>query len=74
MIDAGMSVARFNMSHGTHDSHKTMIDAVKTARENRQKDFASEYLKDIHQDYVTDSTNLQDEYVRNKIRLNILPC
>ena len=35
MIDAGMSVARFNMSHGTHDSHKTMIDAVKTARENK---------------------------------------
>jgi tRNA(Ile)-lysidine synthase len=32
-----------------------------------------EYLKAIHQDYVTDSTNLQDEYVRNKIRLNILP-
>ena len=35
MIDAGMSVARFNMSHGTHESHKTMIDAVKTARENK---------------------------------------
>ena len=32
-----------------------------------------EYLKSIHQDYVTDSTNLQDQYVRNKIRLNILP-
>ena len=31
------------------------------------------YLKAIHQDYVTDSTNLQDQYVRNKIRLNILP-
>ena len=25
------------------------------------------------QDYVTDSTNLQDEYTRNKIRLNLLP-
>lgn len=31
------------------------------------------YLDAIKQDYVTDSTNLQDEYVRNKIRLNILP-
>ncbi len=31
------------------------------------------YLKALGQDYVTDSTNLQDEYVRNKIRLQILP-
>lgn len=31
------------------------------------------YLHHLHQDYVTDSTNLQDEYLRNKIRLNILP-
>ena len=32
-----------------------------------------EYLNTIHQDYVTDSTNLLDEYTRNKIRLNIIP-
>ncbi len=35
LIDAGMDVARFNMSHGTHESHKKMIDAVKTARKNK---------------------------------------
>ena len=32
-----------------------------------------DYLHGIGQDYVTDSTNLQDEYTRNKIRLNLLP-
>lgn len=32
-----------------------------------------DYLQAIGQDYVTDSTNLQDEYTRNKIRLNIIP-
>lgn len=32
-----------------------------------------DYLEYLHQSYVTDSTNLQDEYMRNKIRLNILP-
>ena len=33
----------------------------------------TEYLQEIGQYYVTDSTNLQDEYTRNKIRLNLLP-
>ncbi len=32
-----------------------------------------EYLESIGQEYVTDSTNFQDEYTRNKIRLNLLP-
>ena len=32
-----------------------------------------DYLQAINQAYVTDSTNLEDEYMRNKIRLNILP-
>lgn len=32
-----------------------------------------EYLQAMGQEYVTDSTNLQDEYMRNKIRLNVLP-
>ena len=32
-----------------------------------------DYLNGIGQDFITDSTNLQDEFIRNKIRLNILP-
>ena len=32
-----------------------------------------DYLMYKNQTYVTDSTNLQDEFMRNKIRLNILP-
>ena len=32
-----------------------------------------DYLSILKQDYVTDSTNLQDEYTRNKIRLTLLP-
>lgn len=32
-----------------------------------------QYLEKIGQPYVTDSTNLQDEYLRNKIRIHLLP-
>ncbi|NLI37080.1 MAG: tRNA lysidine(34) synthetase TilS [Bacteroidales bacterium] len=32
-----------------------------------------DYLDYCHQSYVTDSTNLQDEFTRNKIRLRLLP-
>lgn len=31
------------------------------------------YLSERHLDYVVDSTNLEDVYIRNKIRLNIIP-
>lgn len=31
------------------------------------------FLEEINQDYVTDSTNLQTDYLRNKIRLEALP-
>lgn len=32
-----------------------------------------DYLQELRQDYVTDSTNLEDAYTRNKLRLNIIP-
>ena len=32
-----------------------------------------EYLRSIGQDYVTDKTNLSEDYTRNKIRLRVLP-
>lgn len=37
------------------------------------RDEIRRYLAELKQAYVTDSTNLQDEYMRNKIRLNIFP-
>ena len=32
MVKAGLNVARFNMSHGTHESHKAHIDKIKELR------------------------------------------
>ena len=34
MLLAGMNVARFNFSHGTHESHKKMIDTFRRVRDN----------------------------------------
>lgn len=40
MILAGMNVARFNMSHGTHESHHKLISLLKEAREELNKPVA----------------------------------
>ena len=45
---------------------------VRSLLETSREDILN-YLDYLKQDYVTDSTNLQDEYMRNKIRLNLLP-
>ena len=38
------------------------------------RDEIEDYLKSVNQLYVTDSTNLKDDFIRNKIRLNIIPA
>ncbi|MBQ0022987.1 MAG: tRNA lysidine(34) synthetase TilS [Prevotellaceae bacterium] len=38
-----------------------------------QRDEVIEWLESIGQDWVTDHTNLEDEYSRNKIRLDVMP-
>eukprot|EP00527_Entomoneis_sp_CCMP2396_P007248 CAMPEP_0198143606 /NCGR_PEP_ID=MMETSP1443-20131203/8565_1 /TAXON_ID=186043 /ORGANISM="Entomoneis sp., Strain CCMP2396" /LENGTH=517 /DNA_ID=CAMNT_0043806869 /DNA_START=52 /DNA_END=1605 /DNA_ORIENTATION=- len=40
LIDAGMSVARFNFSHGDHEGHKACLDRLRQAATNKNKDVA----------------------------------
>jgi pyruvate kinase len=37
LIDAGLSVARFNFSHGDHEGHKACLDRLRTAATNKNK-------------------------------------
>ena len=37
LIDAGLSVARFNFSHGDHEGHKACLDRLRQAATNRNK-------------------------------------
>src|SRR5678815_1830344 len=41
LIDAGMSVARLNFSHGTHEDHAKMLAIVRTEAERRGKAIAA---------------------------------
>lgn len=40
---------------------------------NSTRQDVEDFLREKNQNYVTDSTNLTDEYTRNKIRLDIIP-
>ncbi len=37
LIDAGMSVARFNFSHGDHEGHKACLDRLRQAAAIKKK-------------------------------------
>ena len=37
LIDAGMSVARFNFSHGDHEGHKACLDRLRQAAKNKDQ-------------------------------------
>jgi len=40
LMDAGLSVARFNFSHGDHAGHKAALDRLRTAAANKKKHVA----------------------------------
>ena len=37
LIDEGLSVARFNFSHGDHAGHKACLDRLREAAKNKKK-------------------------------------
>jgi pyruvate kinase len=37
LIDLGLSVARFNFSHGDHEGHKACLDRLREAAANKKK-------------------------------------
>jgi pyruvate kinase len=44
LIDAGMSVARFNFSHGDHEGHKACLDRLRQAASNKKKHIGTSFI------------------------------
>lgn len=58
-------------SRSANASQRSII--VKRPLLSYTKEQILQYLKDCNQDYVTDSTNLEREVLRNRIRLDLIP-
>lgn len=43
LIDAGLAVARFNFSHGDHETHKRTLDRLRKAAEKKGKHIGTYY-------------------------------
>ena len=43
LIDAGMNVARFNFSHGDHKGHGGVLERVRTAAKNKQRNIGETF-------------------------------
>lgn len=63
-IDIGMSAARLNFSHGTHETHKEKIDLIKKVRE--EKNSSTAIILDIKgpkirtHNFINDGVELKD--------------
>ena len=76
-LNDNMETVIFNMARGTSLSGLCGIPYVRDFYIRPLLDCTrseiEDYLKEFELDYVTDSTNLCDDYTRNKIRHNVIP-
>ncbi|MBR5320980.1 MAG: tRNA lysidine(34) synthetase TilS [Clostridia bacterium] len=76
-LNDNMETVIFNMARGTSLSGLCGIPYVRDIYIRPLLDCTrseiEDYLKEIELDYVTDSTNLCDDYTRNRIRHNVIP-
>lgn len=52
LIDLGLSVARFNFSHGDHEGHKACLDRVREASKNKGKPVGRLFVIFLQRNYV----------------------
>ena len=45
LIEAGMSVARFNFSHGDHEGHKACLDRLREASKNKNRHVGKQIME-----------------------------
>jgi hypothetical protein len=49
LIDAGMDIARLNFSHGDHKGHAMVLERVRTAAKNKQRNIGKPQAKEVSQ-------------------------
>ena len=61
LIDAGMSIARFNFSHGDHEGHKACLDRLRMAARNKDA-----HIGKFVQVYMNEETKRRPFIVMNQ--------